>query len=88
MGLNGAGKTTTVKLICGLYDPTEGEIILNGVNVKEYNREEYFKLFSAVFQDISLMAVSTAENITGQPAENTDNELLVDCMKNRGFTKR
>jgi ABC-type multidrug transport system fused ATPase/permease subunit len=88
VGLNGAGKTTIVKLMCGLYDPTEGEILLNGVNVKEYNREEYFKLFSAVFQDISLMAVSVAENITGQPAENTDNELLVDCMKKSGVYEK
>lgn len=88
VGLNGAGKTTIVKLMCGLYDPTEGEILLNGVNVKEYNREEYFKLFSAVFQDISLMAVSAAENITGQPAENTDNELLVDCMKKSGIYEK
>lgn len=88
VGLNGAGKTTIVKLMCGLYDPTEGEILLNGVNVKEYNREEYFNLFSAVFQDISLMAVSAAENITGQPAENTDNELLVDCMKKSGIYEK
>lgn len=88
VGLNGAGKTTVVKLMCGLYDPTEGEILLNGVNVKEYNREEYFKLFSAVFQDISLMAVSAAENITGQTAENTDNELLVDCMKKSGIYEK
>ena len=88
VGLNGAGKTTVVKLMCGLYDPTDGEILLNGVNVKEYNREEYFKLFSAVFQDISLMAVSVAENITGQPAENTDNELLIDCMKKSGIYEK
>lgn len=88
VGLNGAGKTTIVKLMCGLYDPTEGEILLNGVNVKEYNREEYFKLFSAVFQDISLMAVSVAENISGQPAENTVNELLVDCMKKSGIYEK
>ncbi|MBP1548777.1 MAG: ABC transporter ATP-binding protein [Oscillospiraceae bacterium] len=88
VGLNGAGKTTIVKLMCGLYDPTEGEILLNGVNVKEYNREEYFKLFSAVFQDITLMAVSVAENITGQSAENTDNELLVDCMKKSGIYEK
>ena len=74
--------------MCGLYDPTDGEILLNGVNVKEYNREEYFKLFSAVFQDISLMAVSVAENITGQPAENTDNELLIDCMKKSGIYEK
>lgn len=85
VGLNGAGKTTIVKLMCGLYDPTEGEILLNGVNVREYNREEYFTLFSAVFQDISLMAASVSENITGQPEEHSDHERLFDCMKKAGI---
>ncbi len=85
VGLNGAGKTTIVKLMCGLYDPAEGEILLNGVNIKEYNREEYFKLFSAVFQDISVMAVNVAENITGQPTEEIDREKLLDCMKKSGI---
>lgn len=85
VGLNGAGKTTIVKPMCGLYDPTEGEILLNGVNVKEYNRDEYFKLFSAVFQDISLLAVSVEENITGQPADSCDHEKLIDCMKKSGI---
>ncbi|WP_124100990.1 ABC transporter ATP-binding protein [Ruminococcus sp. Marseille-P6503] len=85
VGLNGAGKTTIVKLMCGLYDVTDGEILLNGVNVKEYNREEYFKLFSAVFQDISVLAVSVAENITGQPEATMDKKLLWDCMKKAGI---
>ncbi|MGN0553043.1 MAG: ABC transporter ATP-binding protein [Oscillospiraceae bacterium] len=85
VGLNGAGKTTIVKLMCGLYDPTEGEILLNGVNVKEYNRDEYFKLFSAVFQDISLLAVSVEENITGQPSDCCEHEKLIDCMKKSGI---
>ena len=49
VGLNGAGKTTFVKLICGYYDPTEGEILLNGINIKTFNREHYYKMFSAVF---------------------------------------
>lgn len=85
VGLNGAGKTTIVKLMCGLYDPTEGEILLNGVNIKEYNREEYFRLFSAVFQDITLIAGSIAENITGQTADSCDRERLIDCMKKAGL---
>lgn len=85
VGLNGAGKTTIVKLMCGLYDPTEGEILLNGMNVKEYDRDEYFKLFSAVFQDISLLAVSVEENITGQPSDCCEHEKLIDCMKKSGI---
>lgn len=88
VGLNGAGKTTIVKLMCGLYDPTEGEILLNGVNIKEYNREEYFKLFSAVFQDVSVLAVSIEENVTGQTDEHTDKELLTDCMKKSGVYEK
>lgn len=81
VGLNGAGKTTIVKLMCGLYDPTEGEILLNGVNVKDYNREEYFRLFSAVFQESSFLAASIAENMTGQVGDKIDRERMLDCMK-------
>lgn len=88
VGLNGAGKTTIVKLMCGLYDPTEGEILLNGINIKEYNREEYFKLFSAVFQDVSVLATSVAENVTGQIFEDTDNEKLMDCLKKSGVYEK
>ena len=88
VGLNGAGKTTIVKLMCGLYDPTEGEILLNGINIKEYNREEYFKLFSAVFQDVSVLATSVAENVTGQIFEDTDNEKLTDCLKKSGVYEK
>ena len=64
VGLNGAGKTTLVKLVCGLYDPTEGEILLNGENIKKYNRRDYYQHFSAVFQDFSLISTSVLENIT------------------------
>ena len=88
VGLNGAGKTTIVKLMCGLYDPTEGEILLNGVNIKEYNREEYFKLFSAVFQDVTVLATSVAENVTGQIFEDTDNDKLTDCLKKSGVYEK
>lgn len=83
VGLNGAGKTTVIKLMCGMYDPTEGEILLNGVPVNEYNRGEYFSLFSAVFQDISPFAATIAENITGQ--KEYDKERLEDCMKKAGL---
>lgn len=64
VGLNGAGKTTFVKLLCRLYDPTEGEILLDGVNIKEYDYREYMALFSPVFQDFKLFAFSITENIT------------------------
>ena len=85
VGLNGAGKTTLIKLMCGLYDPTEGEILLNGKPVNAYNRDEYFTLFSAVFQDIDELPVSIAENISGVTYEQTDKEKLTRCMKQAGL---
>lgn len=64
VGLNGAGKTTFVKLLCRLYDPTDGEILLDGVNIKEYDYSEYMSVFSPVFQDFKLFAFSIEDNIT------------------------
>lgn len=64
VGLNGAGKTTLVSLICGLLKPTEGEILYNGIPSQYYDKEEIFKNFSAVFQDIGLIPMSIKENIT------------------------
>ena len=63
VGENGAGKTTFVKLLTRLYDPTEGEIRLNGRNIREYDYDEYMKIFSTVFQDYQLFAYSIAENV-------------------------
>lgn len=64
VGANGAGKTTFVKLLVGLYHPTEGEILINGINIGDINTEEYFKLFSVVFQEINILPFSLYENIT------------------------
>lgn len=64
VGLNGAGKTTFIKLLCRFYDVTEGEIKIDGVNIREYSEEEYHKLFAVVFQDFQLFAFSLKENIT------------------------
>ena len=63
VGLNGAGKTTFIKLLCRLYDVTEGEILIDGVNIKEYSDEEYKKFFAVVFQDFKLFAFSLRDNI-------------------------
>ncbi len=63
VGLNGAGKTTFVKLLCRLYDPTSGEILLDGVNIKEYDYNEYMSIFAPVFQDFKLFAFSVKDNI-------------------------
>lgn len=62
-GLNGAGKTTLVKLICRLYDVTEGEICINGRNINEYDYREYIKILSVVFQDFKLFSYTLNENV-------------------------
>lgn len=78
VGLNGAGKTTFIKLLCRLYDVTEGEILIDGVNIKEYSEEEYRRLFAVVFQDFQLFAFSLRENIAlgGEADDDRINEVL------------
>lgn len=73
VGLNGAGKTTFIKLLCRLYDVDEGEILFDGVNIKEYDYDEYMKLFSVVFQDFRLLAFTAEDNILlGREKAETD----------------
>jgi len=79
VGENGAGKTTFVKLLCRLYDPTEGEILLNGINIKKYDYEEYMQLFSFVFQDFKLFAFRLGQNIATDVTY--DSEKAIECMK-------
>lgn len=75
VGLNGAGKTTFIKLLCRLYDPTSGQILLDGKNIKEYDYEEYMKQFAPVFQDFRLFGFSIGENILFKDiSERTDEE--------------
>ncbi len=69
VGENGSGKTTFIKLLCRLYDPTEGEILLNGIDIRKYNYREYLNVFSVVFQDFQLLAVSLLENVAAGSAE-------------------
>jgi len=88
VGANGAGKTTLVKIICGLFSPTEGEILLNGQPASAYNRDEYYSLFSTVFQDIHLMPSSIAENISQNPPENIDQERIKRCLELTGLCSK
>ena len=85
VGLNGAGKTTLVKLICGLIDPTEGRVLLNGTDIRLFNRKEYYRLFSAVFQEFSILDVTVAECIT-QSADAIDEKKMQWCIEQAGFT--
>lgn len=86
VGLNGAGKTTVVKLICGFLDPDEGRVLLNGADVREFNRRDYYSLFSAVFQQFSIIDSTIAQNIS-QTVENIDYPKLNDCLEKAGLQK-
>jgi len=85
VGLNGAGKTTLVKLLCGLTDPTEGCVRYDGVDVKEYNRDTYYELFSAVFQQFSLLPVTFAEAVAEKEPAKIDRERVEACLKTAGL---
>ena len=80
VGFNGAGKTTLIKLIMRLYDPTEGEILINGVNIKKYDAGTYRKLFQVVFQDFQLYAFSLASNIMMSNTSVTDDNVIDDAL--------
>lgn len=86
VGMNGSGKTTFIKLLCRLYDPDEGEILLNGIDIKKYDYEEYIGLFSIVFQDFKLFSFSLGQNIA--VSENYDEKLVKDVLDKVGLEKR
>lgn len=86
VGMNGSGKTTFIKLLCRLYDPTEGEILLNGINIKEINYAEYLQLFSVVFQDFKLLAFELGQNLAG--SSHWDKEKAEKCLCEAGFEER
>lgn len=87
VGLNGAGKTTFIKLLTRLYEPTKGEILLNGVNINQYDYKEYMELLSVVFQDFKLMAFTVKENIVLKDYENSNNEDIEKALKIGGMEK-
>lgn len=88
VGLNGAGKTTFVKLLLRLYDPTEGEILLNGTDIRMFDRNAYYRLFSPVFQNVELFAFPMAENVSMLPPEMTDREKSRECLIQAGLSDK
>lgn len=84
VGLNGAGKTTLVKLLCGFLDPQEGRVLLNGKDIKTFNRREYYKMFTAVFQEFSGLAASIGANVA-QTEEGKDSKKIEYCLKQAGL---
>ncbi len=85
VGLNGAGKSTLVKLLCGLIDPTEGQVLYDGVDIREYNRPEFYDLFSAVFQQFSILPVTIGEIVAETPSEKLETARVESCLKAAGL---
>lgn len=86
VGLNGAGKTTLIKLLCRLYDPDEGEILMDGINIKEYDHGQYMSVFAPVFQDFKLFSFSVMENLLlTDEADEEEEAVLTDILKQVGI---
>jgi len=88
VGVNGAGKTTLVKLICGLLTPQEGEILINGTNINEYNITKYQSLFSVAFQDACIMSFTIAENVSMKPKETCEMIKVDEALKRAGLFEK
>lgn len=86
VGMNGSGKTTFIKLLCRLYDPTEGEILLNGINIRKYRYDDYMKIFSVVFQDFQLLALPLGQNVAA--SQTYDAARVLDCLNKAGFGEK
>ena len=85
VGLNGAGKTTFIKLLLRLYDVTEGQILCNGIDIREFDRGEYFKLFAPAFQEVEVFAFPLSENISMTTADDTDKAKAEEFIRAAGM---
>lgn len=88
VGHNGAGKTTLVKLLMRLYDPTQGEILLDGRNITEYNVRQYRKMFATVFQDFKILSMTVAENVLLRDVKKADRSKVVEALQNSGIYEK
>lgn len=88
VGLNGAGKTTLIKLLLRLYDVTEGEILVNGININRFKKTEYYQLFSPVFQNVELFAFPMSENVSMQSPGRTDRLRARESLVSAGLGKK
>lgn len=86
VGENGAGKTTAIKLLCGLYYPTEGDILINGKSSRDFSNDSYFSLFSPVFQDYQFLPMTVAENICAD--SDYDKEKLYSALEQAGIADK
>ena len=86
VGPNGAGKTTLILLLCRLYEPTQGRILLNGRDIREYDYREYQNLFGVVFQDFQLFAMNVAENVAA--ADTYEEKRVWECLDKAGVGER
>ena len=88
VGLNGAGKSTFIKLLLRLYDVTEGRILMNGTDIRRFNRAEYYRLFSPAFQDVTVFAFPMAENVSMDPPDETDKTKADKCLREAGLSEK
>ncbi|WMJ85527.1 ABC transporter ATP-binding protein [Anaerocolumna sp. MB42-C2] len=85
VGINGAGKTTIVKLLCGFYQASDGEILINGYNINAFKRTDLYSLFSAVFQDICILPITVGENISFKKTDKETEEKILQCLEVAGL---
>ena len=88
VGKNGAGKTTLIKLLCGFYDPTQGQVLLDGEDIRQYDRRDYYRHFSAVFQQFSVMAGTMAENVAQTTGDKVDLPRMWGCLERAGVAEK